>query len=739
MDNSFTLDIQELRRPECIHRLQVHWWSTIKEIKTQLYRITMEPPSQQHLYHATKASELKNSWTLHDMEIDKSGTVLRVAIDYSTRPIFTLSSANNVILDAACVKMINDAKLGFQKGKLPSATDEFEGSGGVYFLRNANGGYGCVFKPHDEEQGMPNNPKDHAGTGQVGLREYFHPGQGCLREVAAYIMDYNGFCKVPPTTLVHCEHPSFHHPSSKVHGGKGEPFPKLGSLQKFIHAKDTFDDIGYGLLNDFEIQKIALFDMRVLNCDRNGANMLVLHKQPCYGDSDCDENGDDDMCAVSPVNHYELVPIDHGYCMPSRLKISSWDWAWYTCSQISNPVLPEIVDYLHSIDIDDLLKKIKMQASISDDCVFLLEIVHHLLVKGIEDGLTLKDIATLIARDGDDETMPSRLESLINEAEENAYRAIESRGFRSKVHTPSRLSQMDAPPNLMDSTDSNMSSDCLTDLPVLLPVVRERGGSSSSSSNGTDEETSPKKVQSESMTAFGPPVEAHMTAFKTMRSVDHPQKPLLKSIISLQMLSGCAASRSVLEGQPLMAMPSVDVTRTGVPMTLMSPKHPSLKTITKDEAEKVMRISPNSPTEFPSPPMSRETTHDVEYSQLVEVDDNSAGSTPMNIPKFDTNDETDHESDQLTSIPEAPPLVRVATFSGFDSNPVYNNMTNKAMGNLKLERRRAIYNTPEFSTLRRHFAMGGVESILNRMTNKNKRIRNNNDTPKEGVVKAMHI
>lgn len=288
--DSFSLDILELRNPFTTHRLQVHWWSSVKDIKMQLFNITMEPPSHQHIFHSTNPTELKNSWTLHDMGIEESGVVLRVAIDYGSRSAFTLSAANNAILDGACLKMINDVKLGFQKGKVPYPTDQFEGSGGVYFLRSASGAHIAVFKPHDEEQGMPNNPKDHAGTGAVGLREYFHPGQGCLREVAAYIMDYNSFSRVPPTSLVHCEHETFHHPSGRMPGGKGDTFPKLGSLQQFVSGgKDTFDDIGTNMLRYVNVICICTYIrtcvyicliyfsilIHYLQCIRSSKNCLV--------------------------------------------------------------------------------------------------------------------------------------------------------------------------------------------------------------------------------------------------------------------------------------------------------------------------------------------------------------------------------------------------------------------------------------------------------------------------------
>lgn len=358
----FLLDIQEIRRPESIYQLSAHWWSSIKDLKDKIFSLTHEPPSRQHIYHSTNPVELHNNQILHDLGIEQSGRMLRVAIDYRTRQDFTLTPTKGVLIDDACKEMLRNVRLGLQRNRVPKITDEFEGSGGVYFLRSANGSYEAVFKPHDEEQGMPANPKDHVGAGKEGLREHFQPGQGCLRELAAYIMDYQNFCRVPATTLVHCEHSGFHYPASgrnKVKGS-GDPYPKLGSLQRFIHGAELFEDVGQGLLSDLEVQKIALLDMRILNCDRNAANILVKYTRVQeYHGTATDEGEDDHITFLasddsddtnnfsphsSPLSErkslaassddkgkssvYELYPIDHGYSMPSHLKIFEWDWAW---------------------------------------------------------------------------------------------------------------------------------------------------------------------------------------------------------------------------------------------------------------------------------------------------------------------------------------------------------------------------------------------------------------------------
>ena len=388
---------------------------------------------------------------LHDIGIEKSGRMLRVAIDYRNEGDFVITPTKDVLLDDASKAMVESVRRGFQRNKPPTATDEFEGSGGVYFLRSAFGSYEAVFKPHDEEQGMPNNPKDRVGTGVEGLREHFQPGQGCLRELAAYIMDYKHFSGVPPTTLVHCEHPTFHYPLPLQHGassaGRGKPFPKLGSLQKFIRGADLFEDLGPSLLSDFEVQKIALLDIRLLNCDRNAANILVQHRHDSCSDQDSEVEADhrhEFVVSGSPTarvdmlhqNVYHLVPIDHGYCMPPRLKILEWDWTWFHYAHIRRPVHPDIINYMKALDINLLLRKLTAQVALSDDSVFLLRLSHFLLLEAFAANLTLYDVAVIVARSGDDESCPSRLEQAVAEAEDNAYRSIELKFSRSKALSP---------------------------------------------------------------------------------------------------------------------------------------------------------------------------------------------------------------------------------------------------------------------------------------------------------------
>lgn len=418
MIETFDLFVSDLRIPGQVYTIKVTWWFLISEVKRLLHEEMGAPPARQHLFYSTNPTPLSNSLSLHDMRIERSCHMLSLWIDDPLRPDYSLSICQEARPDEAAKALVGEVQRGLLKGQHPTATDQFEGSGGVYFMRGVNGLYIGVFKPQDEEQGMPNNPKDHVGTGEYGLRPHFKPGQGCIRELAAYIMDVKHFANVPTTTLVHCEHPCLHY-TSHPHLTRAS-YPKYGSLQQFVRCADLFEDIGPGVIGDYELQKIALLDLRILNNDRNSANILVN----CSHDYDSNTDSDGiDSDNLQMKMKYELTPIDHGYSFPSKLAICDWDWVWYYYPQVTRPTHRDIIAYVKSLNIASLVRRLREQG-ISDDCIYLVQLSHLFLTLTI-DSLTLKEIASCYVRGADEE--PSRLELLVMEAEENAYRMIELR------------------------------------------------------------------------------------------------------------------------------------------------------------------------------------------------------------------------------------------------------------------------------------------------------------------------
>jgi len=489
MKNSFSLVIHDVRKNENLTILQVRWWDKISDIKVLLRKITNESLSRHHLYLPKSAKELSNNLTLHDIgftgnssSLAKVTEKLRVIIDSSYGKDGLKSSSlipfNEAITEDEKIReIIEETRTGLSAGQPPGKTDEFDGSGGVYFMKSPSSKFGpvAVFKPLDEEPGMPNNPK---GRANETLRDFFSPGQGCFREVAAYIFDVDHFCNVPPTALVYCENPVFH-----VQNNKARRTPKVGSLQAHVDSYSDFEGMSPNLFSDFEIQKIALLDLRILNCDRNSANILVRQKQKRGRDhrsySNLTDSSDDDYqtmawspnseymtledvyienCTASAVD-WELIPIDHGYSMPSRLKVSDMDWVWFNLPAVKRPICPEICGYVRSLDIDKIITDVLECTQLSEECIYLLRCAHHFVVSGIENGLTLYEIASLMARVLDDE-VPSKFEMAFDLVEENALRYFNVK-TSSHGHFRNRQQRVGKPLPSSDSQQDMTSGDTL--------------------------------------------------------------------------------------------------------------------------------------------------------------------------------------------------------------------------------------------------------------------------------------
>jgi hypothetical protein len=96
---------------------------------------------------------------------------------------------------------IKEIEQGFKKGLKPKLTDD--GTSGTYLMRGVSKKPIAVFKPIDEEAFAPNNPRDHVGRfGSQSFRAGVLSGEACIREVAAYLLDKDGFSGVPSTTMI---------------------------------------------------------------------------------------------------------------------------------------------------------------------------------------------------------------------------------------------------------------------------------------------------------------------------------------------------------------------------------------------------------------------------------------------------------------------------------------------------------------------------------------------------------
>ncbi|GBG28244.1 Phosphatidylinositol 4-kinase gamma 2 [Hondaea fermentalgiana] len=320
--------------------------------------------------------------------------------------------------------LLDDARAGLLAGQRPVLSED--GSGGTYFLRDARGKHVACFKPRDEEPAAENNPRGILGqTGQCGLRQGVRAGEAVQREVAAFITDFGGFSGVPETVLVEAKHSAFNY-------RQGAVFNKTGSFQRYVHADCIASDLSPNLFPAEEVHKIALLDIRMLNSDRNDANLLVSRKPKPRSpgampasvprtDASCPHSRKfrSFSCSMGPMDFdYSLTPIDHGYCLPDKLEVAWCDWCWLDWPQAHVPFSASTLRWIEEYDVDACIQILQRDLNVRTPCLQLMRVVAMVMKKGARAGLCLHDIASIIARQDVDK--PSVLETQVSRARELA-------------------------------------------------------------------------------------------------------------------------------------------------------------------------------------------------------------------------------------------------------------------------------------------------------------------------------
>jgi len=324
--------------------------------------------------------------------------------------------------------IIESAWRGLKSGNAPELCEE--GVGGTYFIFNDAGEKIAVFKPQDEEPYNINNPKGYRprANSDVGIKPGILVGEASIREAAAYLLDHDHFAGVPVTDLVLCQHAAFYSlsvqsenigPADTDHGltwmmdyrdiftsPKLSPTAKvkIGSFQAFVPHDGNCEDLGRSFVSNFdtdEVHKIAQLDIRLMNADRHGGNILYRKR--------LSNNGDED---------YELTPIDHGFTIPSTLD-EAW-FEWLNWPQAKEPMSVKTLEYIKSLNVDQeiLMLKQKFGNTIRDEHFLVLRIATMLLQKGAAANLTFFDIGEIISRA--DVSKPSTLEDMCSLARQQS-------------------------------------------------------------------------------------------------------------------------------------------------------------------------------------------------------------------------------------------------------------------------------------------------------------------------------
>ncbi|KAJ4973877.1 hypothetical protein NE237_007051 [Protea cynaroides] len=298
-------------------------------------------------------------------------------------------------------QLVKDIVKGIKNGVEPIPVHS--GLGGAYYFRNIWGENVAIVKPTDEEPFAPNNPKGFVGKalGQPGLKRSVRVGETGIREVAAYLLDYEHFANVPATALVKITHSIFH-VNEGVNGTKSHDkiqMSKIASCQQFVRHDFDASDHGTSSFPVAAVHRIGILDVRIFNTDRHAGNLLVRK-----------------LDGVGRFGLVELIPIDHGLCLPESLEDPYFEWIHWP--QASIPFSDDELEYIADLDPVKDSEMLRMELPmIREACLRILVLCTIFLKEAAAFGLCLAEIGEMMSREfrGREEE-PSELEVICIEA-----------------------------------------------------------------------------------------------------------------------------------------------------------------------------------------------------------------------------------------------------------------------------------------------------------------------------------
>eukprot|EP01004_Peranema_trichophorum_P008426 NODE_717_length_2424_cov_35.826597_g616_i0.p1 GENE.NODE_717_length_2424_cov_35.826597_g616_i0~~NODE_717_length_2424_cov_35.826597_g616_i0.p1 ORF type:complete len:689 (-),score=106.40 NODE_717_length_2424_cov_35.826597_g616_i0:248-2314(-) len=262
-----------------------------------------------------------------------------------------------------------------------------EGVGGSYFLKQGFKTIG-VFKPSDEEPGAYNNPKGYIEESEND-KGNIKPGQCWRREIATYLLDHNHISGVPETIDLKLPNKLFAKKDLENHC-------KIGSLQAFIENWDgshcvSSCDMGPSSFPTEDVHHIGLLDLRLLNSDRHGGNILVQKLEK---------------------GGLHLIPIDHSFVLPHNLQDLDFEWLFWPQSRV--PFSSSTLEYISKLDPDNDAK-ILTELEIPWECIELMKAATICIkIAAYEYHLSLRTIGDFMRRDKMYEM--SSMEAVISES-----------------------------------------------------------------------------------------------------------------------------------------------------------------------------------------------------------------------------------------------------------------------------------------------------------------------------------
>ncbi|CAO2203174.1 unnamed protein product [Urochloa humidicola] len=262
------------------------------------------------------------------------------------------------------------------------------GLGGALLLTGSRAGeHVAVIKPLGDDT-------DTAAAAAAG-----YESRAVLREVAAFLLDHGGFASVEPTALIRISRPSAAATTTTV-----------ASIQRFVAHEYDAGELGPSRFSVASVHRVGILDVRLLNIDRHAGNILVK------------QSSSPPMPQPQP-QPLELVPIDHGLCLPEQLDDPYFEWLHWP--QSSLPFSGEELAYVASLDPFKDAETLRAELpALEEPAIRILTLCTIFLKRAAAAGLCLAHIGDMMTREftaQEDEAGLSTFEALCKDAHDSVH------------------------------------------------------------------------------------------------------------------------------------------------------------------------------------------------------------------------------------------------------------------------------------------------------------------------------
>ncbi|XP_008673905.1 phosphatidylinositol 4-kinase gamma 1 [Zea mays] len=260
------------------------------------------------------------------------------------------------------------------------------GLGGALLLNGSRAGeHVAVIKPLDDTAAAGSSPANGGG----------YASKTVLREVAAFLLDHDGFASVEPTALIKISSPAM--------------ATTVASIQRFVAHEYDAGELGPSRFSVASVHRVGIIDVRLLNIDRHAGNILVKNP-PSSQRADS---------SPSAPPRLDLVPIDHGLCLPEQLEDPYFEWLHWP--QSSLPFSDDELAYVASLDPFKDAETLRAELpSLKEPAIRILTVCTIFLKRAAAAGLCLADIGDMMTREFTaQQDVLSTLEALCKQARDS--------------------------------------------------------------------------------------------------------------------------------------------------------------------------------------------------------------------------------------------------------------------------------------------------------------------------------